>query len=77
MKTEDIILLQFYKKGFHDELNKKSSFNKAHPDINLLNNRAYILGCDHAILGDENRSFDYLSEEEILKQIKNDKNGSL
>ena len=53
--------------GFSDELDDVLSikFNSE------LENRAYNLGRVHAIVGDDVKSVDYLSDEEIIKLIKN------
>lgn len=63
----DETLLEHYMWGFTDELDSKPS-----PvfDDTLLTN-AYKLGRDHAIIGDDVRSVDYLSNQEILRMIKN------
>lgn len=58
-------LLKWYHIGFKDELNGTSSVIG---DQHLL--KAYQLGATHAILGDDNRNFDYLSNAEILKEIQ-------
>lgn len=63
MTEKEINLLKWYRKGFHDELwNVKSN-----PPIEML--KAYELGKNHAILGDDCRSFDYLTNKEILERI--------
>jgi len=67
MQQTDAELLSFYYQGFEDELNgseKKTFFN-------TLNQRAYDLGCIDAIVGEDVRSVDYQTDEEILKNIKN------
>lgn len=67
MDIRDSELLSFYHQGFKDELNsveKKKFFI-------TLNQRAYDLGCVDAIVGDDVKSVDYQSDEEILKKIKN------
>ena len=71
MDTKDEVLLDYYVKGFHDELWGTS---RAVP-IDVEITTAYDLGCLHAIVGDDVRSVDYLSNEEILKQIKNKVHG--
>lgn len=60
-------LLQWYSKGFSDELSGSSTVI---PQNNYLELRAYEIGANHAFMGDEVRSFDYLTDEEILKIIK-------
>jgi hypothetical protein len=59
-------LLDWYMKGFHDELRGTTSS----PEGDQL--RAYKIGALHAEMGDDNRSFDNLSDKEILKIIKNE-----
>lgn len=60
-------LLDYYMWGFTDELEgEQPTFFK-----DDLADKAYRLGRDHAIIGDDVRSVDYLSNEEILTQIKN------
>ena len=63
---EDETLLKWYMKGFRDELKGSSSIID---DDNPLYLKAYKLGAGHAIVGDDVRSVDYLSNEEILKII--------
>ena len=63
----DKSLLKWYMKGFNDELHGTSSI----VSDNELENEAYSLGASHAIIGDDVRSVDYLSNEKILKLIKN------
>jgi hypothetical protein len=60
-------LIQWYYKGFKDELNGCSTIMS---QDNFLELRAYEIGANHAALGDEIKSFDNLTEEEILKIIK-------
>jgi hypothetical protein len=65
--TTDKELLQWYSKGFSDQLNESLTVI---PQNNYLELRAYEIGANHAFMGDEIRSFDYLTNEEILKIIK-------
>jgi hypothetical protein len=60
-------LLEHYMWGFTDELDSKPS-----PvfDDDLIT-KAYQLGRDNAIIGDDVRSIDYLSNQEILRMINN------
>lgn len=60
-------LLEHYMWGFTDELDSRPS-----PvfDDDMLTN-AYKLGRDHAIIGDDVKSVDYLSNQQILRLIKN------
>lgn len=67
MDNKDKELLEIYLKGFNDELYEK--YFNIYSDS--LKARAYELGKDHAIIGDDVRSVDYLSNEEILNLIKN------
>lgn len=60
-------LLEWYVSGFKDELNSRT---RVPTDDNLFM-KAYQLGVNHAILGDDNRSFDNLKNEDILNLIKN------
>ena len=61
---QDKELIDYYMIGFNDELTGKTRV--VHED--LL--KAYKLGADHAILGDDISSFDLLTSEEVLKMIK-------
>lgn len=59
------ILLDIYRKGFIDELDGKNPRKyKSH-----LESRAYNLGRIDAIVGDDCRSVDYQTDEEILESI--------
>jgi hypothetical protein len=60
-------LLEGYLLGFKDELRGTSSVV---PDGII--SKAYKLGALHAIVGDDVRSVDYLTNEEILKLIRNE-----
>ena len=66
MESDDT-LLEYYMKGFRDELNGTSSTVQ---DGILL--KSYQLGVIHAMVGDDVRSVDYLTNEEILTMIKNE-----
>lgn len=62
-------LLKVYMFGFNNELD--GIYNAFQPkDKKSLEYKAYNLGGLHTIVGDDIRSFDYLSDEEILKMIK-------
>ena len=63
----DESLLEWYMKGFKDELRGSSS----HESDNAIENRAYLFGSLDAITGGDVRSVDYESDEEILNKIKN------
>ena len=63
-------LLKIYKEGFTDELYNNFDSRKVN---NNLDGRAYNLGSFHAMVGDESKSFDSLSDEQILKIISNGK----
>lgn len=66
-KNFDNLLLKYYKIGWKDEENGTTSVVL---DSRVLN-KAYKLGATHC--GDDMSShFDTLSDEEILKMIKND-----
>ena len=65
--TTDETLLKWYMRGFNDEL-KGVATNKPK---SILEKKAYTLGATHAIIGDDVRSVDYLSQNEILSRIKN------
>ena len=64
---EDNELLEYYMWGFNDELEGIKPITFQDP----LANKAYILGRDHAIIGDDIRSVDYLTNQQILSRIKN------
>jgi len=59
-------LLEWYMKGFNDELNGTSSLMSKHKPLNV----AYTVGAYDAIAGDDNPTLDYLSDEELLVKIK-------
>jgi len=63
----DETLIESYQKGFRDEINGSSSTVQ---DGILL--KSYQLGVLHALVGDDVRSVDYLTNEEILTMIKNE-----
>lgn len=67
VSQDNNLLLLVYRNGFNDELegNAKKQFKDP------ILNRAYNVGCMDAIVGDDVRSVDYQSDEEILKTIKN------
>lgn len=67
--TTDKEILDWYNKGFDDALNNSITIIGHNPD-NYIEVRAYEIGANHAMLGDEVRNFDSLSEEQILKIIK-------
>jgi hypothetical protein len=60
-------LLKWYMKGFNDEL-KGSSTIESENKIEMI---AYKLGAEHAIIGDDVSSIDNLSNDDIIKMIKN------
>lgn len=64
-KVTDKTLLEWYMKGFYDELTGSSSV--VPEDIRLT---AYLLGAQNAELGDMVRAVDYMSDEQILELIK-------
>lgn len=65
--VDDKTLIDAYLWGFTDELEGIKSTSIKDP----LCIKAYRLGHDHAIIGDDVRSADYLTTEEILNMIKN------
>jgi hypothetical protein len=62
----DKSLLEWYVKGFKDELNGTSSVESE----NRIENRAYMIGALDAVCGDDVTSIDRKSDEEILTLIK-------
>lgn len=68
MTDKDI--LKIYMQGFKDELDGKFDDRKVNANID---GRAYVLGSNHAVLGDDCRSVDYLSDEQILKILRKNK----
>ena len=66
MTNKDI--LKLYNQGFKDELDGKFDQAKVNPNID---GRAYNLGSLHAIVGDDCRWVDNLSDEQILEFLKN------
>lgn len=65
MSIEDIGLLSVYVVGWSD-----CGDNNDKKEYNGLYQKAYDLGWNHFIMGDEISSIDYLSNEEIIKLIK-------
>lgn len=65
MNMRETELLYYYYRGWKDEMYGSSS---TLPE-DVLINKAYNLGAAHALIGDDVRSVDYLSDEEILKII--------
>ncbi len=63
----DKYLLELYMTGFSDELEDEYDITRIK---NTEEDKAYRLGSSHAIIGDEVRSVDKLSNDEILKLIK-------
>ena len=62
MNKKDKLLLQVYNQGFSDELDNIDNYTV----ITI----AYKLGRLDAQVGDDVRSVDYQTDEEILKRIK-------
>lgn len=58
-------IMHVYYEGFDDELSNKKFSSYVDPILSS----AYKLGKAHALIGDDIRSVDYLTEEEILKRI--------
>jgi hypothetical protein len=65
-KDYDDNLLDWYMKGFDDEL-RGSSTVESDNEIDMI---AYNLGAQHAIIGDDVSSIDNLSNEEIIGMIE-------
>lgn len=65
MTDKDILRIYMY--GFNDELNGKFDQAKVNPNID---GRAYNLGHLHAIVGDDCRSVDSLSGNQILEILR-------
>ena len=69
VKKQDEELLNVYMKGFNDELEGKPEMSNFNP----LVDRAYNLGRDDAIIGDEASSSDSESSEDIINRIRSKK----
>lgn len=67
MNEQDKLLLETYMWGFNDELDGRTKIWNPNP----LLLRAYNLGRQDAIIGDDVRSVDYQTNEEILNRIRN------
>ncbi len=63
---DDKTILETYMCGYNNELDVKERIS----DLSPLLLKAYDLGALHAIVGDDVRSVDYLSDEKILDMIK-------
>lgn len=63
--VSDALLLDTYYEGF-----KACAKNERLRYTNLLMNKAFDLGWDDYLIGDDVPSHDYQPEEEILKRIK-------
>lgn len=59
-------ILEWYMKGFNDELNGTSSLMSKHKPLNI----AYNVGALDAVFGDTDTRLDYVSDEELLTKIK-------
>jgi hypothetical protein len=66
---EDKLLLEIYMIGWKDSFKNINQPNK----YKDFKRKAYNLGWCHAIIGDDLSHIDLLSNEEILKQIKDEK----
>ena len=66
--NDDQIILEWYWKGFTDDLFGTSSAESDNPILN----KAYKLGVLHAWAGDIDKSLDKLTNDEILTQIKSE-----
>jgi hypothetical protein len=67
MQPKDEFLLDLYMVGFEDELRSNPKVEYA----DTLHERAYQLGRIDALIGDDVRSVDYQTNEEILHRIYN------
>ena len=65
--VSDESILEWYLRGFKDELRGTSTCESDNP----IENRAYMIGAMDAIAGDDMPSIDYKSDEETLDFIKN------
>lgn len=68
--TGDSNLYCVYLEGFSDELQGRKNCTY-YNNVDPLFGKAYNLGALHAIIGDDCRSVDYLSFDEIIKMIRN------
>ena len=59
------LILRWYMRGFNDELKGTSTIVS---DDKILN-KAYSIGAEDAIIGDDIPSRDYRSDDEIIRQI--------
>ena len=76
MNEEDKKLLEMYMLGFNDELDRrmsKSKYESYLTEATRLLIIAYNIGKSDAIVGDDVRSSDYQTNEEIIKRIRNTK----
>lgn len=64
---KDQELLNIYMEGFYDELDGDFDEDKYYGQ---LQEKSYLLGKDHAIIGDDVSSIDKLTDEEVLNIIK-------
>jgi hypothetical protein len=67
MEPSNVLLLFSYKEGFYVELH---NLQMEPPFKHSLLVKAFNLGKSDALLGDDNTSLDYQSDEQILKRIK-------
>jgi hypothetical protein len=64
--VSDEELLGCYMHGFMDELDNNLDYEFDSP----IKNKAYNIGRAHAFIGDDVRSVDYLSNQEIINRIR-------
>ena len=64
--VSDEELMGCYMHGFMDELDNNPDYDFGSP----IKNRAYYMGRGHALVGDDCRSVDYLSNQEIINMIR-------
>jgi len=66
MGVSDENILKWYMKGFKDELKGSSTVESD----NLIENKAYTLGANHAVLGIDISNYNERDEKEIIKEVK-------
>jgi hypothetical protein len=60
-------ILKIYMRGFNDCF---TGIDNQAEYTSILEKRAYQLGWSHSLIGDDVRSVDYLTDDEILQLIK-------
>lgn len=69
MNKEEKKLLERYMQGFNNELKVFDTTPKLY-DLSAIERKAFKLGRVHALAGDIVSNFDFMSDEEILVEIK-------